>query len=312
MRGLKFIILGAAVLAGVGAVALVQNELQRARDAAGQFQAEPAEVEKTRILVATKDMNRGHPLKPEDLEWREWPLELVTESYINEASRPEAVEQAGNFLVKSAIVAGEPVTEAKLIKINHPGVMSAMVRKGMRAVAIQVSLETGVGGFILPGDFVDVILTRDEDIERRRADGTFREETILITNTLLRTVRVMAIDTIFQTEDEATTATKRTATLEVTPEMAELLALAEKAGRVTLALRSLTELVNDEGEVVEDPQPSMVFDVATFAGGSLPGQAHTGDYAARAPQAAEFTPAPIAGGDVLIVRGGVKRTTLID
>ena len=318
MRGLKYIILGVAVVAGVGAVALVQTELQRARDAASalglQDQSAVAESPKAMVLVAARDMGRGHPMKPEDLKWQEWPLELVAESFIDIKSRPKAKDLAGQYMVKSDLVAGEPLTESKLIKINHPGVMSAMVRKGMRAVAIQVSLETGVGGFILPGDYVDVILTRDEEVETRRSDGSFREQEILITNTLLRTVRVMAIDTIFQSgEGEATTTTKRTATLEVTPEMAELLALGEKAGRITLALRSLTELVGPNGEVIADPEPSMVFDVASFAAGSLPDQVNgeTADYAARdeAAAAAAPAPAPMLHEDVLIVRRGVKQRT---
>ena len=317
MRGLKYIILGAAVVAGFGAVALVQSELQRARDAAGAAGLQNANAtsdsQKTMVLVATRDMGRGHPMKPEDLKWQEWPSELVSETYINSEARPQAQAQAADFIVKTAIVAGEPITESKLIKVNHPGVMSAMVRKGMRAVAIQVSLETGVGGFILPGDFVDVILTRDEDVETRRGDGSYREKEILVTNTLLRTVRVMAIDTIFENEEgQTTTATKRTATLEVSPEMAELLALAEKAGRITLALRSLAELVGPDGKVVDEPEPSMVVDVASFAGGSLPDQAAqaTADYAARggkAKKAVPYAAAPSFDGNVLIVRGGHKQ-----
>lgn len=317
MRGLKFIILGVAVVAGFGAVALVQSELQRAQNAAGQDQSVKEETPKTMILVAKKDLGRGHPMRPDDLEWKEWPADLVAEAYINSTARPDALDKAGDYMVKSALVAGEPVTDSKLIKINHPGVMSAMVRKGMRAVAIQVSLETGVGGFILPGDYVDVILTRDEEVETRRGDGSYRQKEILITNTLLRTVRVMAIDTIFEAEDgSATTTTKRTATLEVNPEMAELLALAEKAGRITLSLRSLAELVNADGEVVADPLPTMVFDVAAFAAASLPDQAaaETADYAARGEGGEKQVkpapaPAPTANSEVLIVRAGVKQRT---
>ena len=311
MRGLKFIILGVAVVAGVGAVALVQSELQRAQS---NVRTDVVETKKTQILVAARDLGRGHPMKAADVKWQEWPSDLVAEHYISSAARPDALKTAGDFMVKHNLVAGEPITDAKLIKINHPGVMSAMVRKGMRAVAIQVSLETGVGGFILPGDYVDVILTRDEKVETRRSDGRYRDREILVTNTLLRTVKVMAVDTVFEAAGEATTTTKRTATLEVTPEMAELLALAEKAGRITLALRSLADLVGPNGDVVADPEPSMVFDVAAFAAASLPGQAEaaTGDYTARARDVQEVEKAPAPNGNLLIVRGGVKQLAPIE
>ena len=204
MRGLKFIILGVAVVAGIGAVALVQSELKRAQSG---VQQDAQKTSMTKILVATRNLGRGHPMKPGDVKWQEWPSELVAENYINSTIRPNAASKAGDFMVKHNLVAGEPITDAKLIKINHPGVMSAMVRKGMRAVAIKVNMETGVGGFILPGDYVDVILTRDEKVETRRSDGRYSDKEILITNTLLRTVKVMAIDTIFQAEGEAHTAT---------------------------------------------------------------------------------------------------------
>ena len=143
MRGLKFIILGVAVVAGVGAVALVQSELKRAHDAAGQQErVVETEIAKSKILVAKRDMARGHPMRPEDLEWREWPEEMGAETYINSASRPDAVSKAGDFMVKSAMVAGEPVTDAAdPVDAVEPGDVPDFVDGQLRAGECLIPLD---------------------------------------------------------------------------------------------------------------------------------------------------------------------------
>lgn len=307
MRGLKFLILGLAIAAGVGAIALVRSELSKARNASDPAPrvVEVVEPDKTQVLVAATDLGRGRAIGADDVVWREWPSDLLSESFITRDADPEAIQKMRGFLVKANLVEGEPVLQGKLINIKRPGVVSAMVRPGMRAVAIEISPEQGAGGFVLPGDFVDVILTRDVQVEVRSVNGSYRDRTMLITNTLLRSVKVLAIDFTFDAGDEASLSTKRTATLEVTPDMAELLALAERAGRVTLALRGLAELVADDGTLVDEPTPEMASTAAEIgAGGSLPDQA---EYA-KSPETADAAPTPASGGSVLIIRGSAQAT----
>lgn len=318
MRGLKFLVLGIAIMAGLGAVALVRTELERARALGERDGPAIVQTNNVRVLVAARDMQRGETLKPEDLRWQDWPKDLVSETFTTQSQQPNALEQAGDFMVRSPFVAGEPITEAKLIRMSHPGVMSALVRQGFRAMAIEVSLETGAGGFILPGDYVDVILTRRVTVETQRSDGSFTTGEMIVTNTLLSTVRVMAIDTVFQTEGEATAPTKRTATLEVDPSMAELLSYAEEAGRLTLSLRSLAELVGPDGEVLDEPTPTMLIDSTVLSGGGLPlpGDEGTSDVGPEGEELADVAappPSPRFGdGKITIVRGGVTSRATVE
>ncbi|MCI4663332.1 MAG: Flp pilus assembly protein CpaB [Neomegalonema sp.] len=292
MRVVKFLILGAAVAAGVGAIALVQGEIKRARMAAPAPEATPAapKIEKTQVLVAAKLLKRGHILRDDDLEWRDWPKEMVAETFITRRAGAE-----GGFVgavVKTSLAKGEPVLPTKIVKLNHPGALAAMLRPGLRGYSIKMQQETGVGGFIAPGNYVDIILTRKHDLDVRQADGSKSVKSIILTDTLLRTVRVLAVDDQLDDEGDAHFDMKRTVTLEVTPVQAELLALAERAGRVSLALRSIAELVDENGKAKVDPMPVLAVDLATFTGAAL-GGITTSDRGAPKPTVSEARrPAP--------------------
>ena len=110
--------------------------------------------------------------------------------------------------------------------------MSSILPSGKRAIATQISADTSAGGFILPNDFVDVIMTR------RTKDGGADE---FITETILGNVRVLAIDQTVKEEDGRQVVVGKTATLELAPEQAEVLTLAEQMGEMSLALRSLAD-----------------------------------------------------------------------
>lgn len=260
MRSLRWVILIAAVAAGVGVVALVQRELDSARrDAANVAPAAaPAQIETVDVLVAGRSLDRGASIGQGDLVWRPWPAEVVVGAYVTRDSDPEAVSRLGGALVRSDIIENEPVLPGKVIERDAEGVMSILLRDGMRALAIAVAPETGAGGFILPGDFVDVILTREADVEVRKASGEIEEESFLFTDTLITNVRTLAIDTAIKDEGDPAIEPRRTATLEVTPDMAELLSLAERAGRITLSLRAFADSRSVEGEL---PSPAIEVDL---------------------------------------------------
>jgi len=137
-------------------------------------------------------------------------------------------------------VAGEPIREAKLINAKGSGFMAAILPSGMRAVSTQISPETSAGGFILPNDRVDVILThRDREAEKQAGGEVQTSETIL------SNVRVLAIDQNVQEKDGQKVVVGKTATLELSPRESETLVLAQRLGSLSLALRSITDTQND-------------------------------------------------------------------
>ena len=131
-------------------------------------------------------------------------------------------------VVRSSILGGEPVTADKLVSLTGAGFMSALIAPGMRATAIRITPETSAGGFVLPNDRVDIV-----DVQRGQ--------------TILRNVRVLAIDQRFNEKAGEQVAVGKTATLELTPAQVELVAVAETEGRLALSLRSM----GDEGRADE-------------------------------------------------------------
>ena len=127
-------------------------------------------------------------------------------------NKPNAIEDLSGSLARAPLVAGEPIREAKLIKANGSGFMAAILPSGMRAVSTEISPETGAGGFILPNDHVDVILSRrDREGEKSAGQETFVSETIL-TN-----IRVLAIDQAIEEKNGQKVVVGKTATLELAP-----------------------------------------------------------------------------------------------
>ena len=262
MRGLRLLILALAIACGLGAVALVQAELERARQSSavaspGLTPVEPEEAPKIEVLVSDRDLQLGDPIEPGTLRWQAWPVDAVSEFYITKEMRPDALDEDQKQIAGTRIFSGEPITDDKLLNLDNPGVLSAMLRPGMRAVAVQISPESGAGGFILPGNYVDVVLTREIEVLQSNA-RTLRKK---VANTLLSSVRVLAIDQLFDQEAGGSSEVGRTATLEVTLAQAENLALAEDSGQISLALRGVSELVPQSGETRVEPVPETLFDL---------------------------------------------------
>jgi pilus assembly protein CpaB len=134
------------------------------------------------------------------------------------------------MIARAPFVAGEPIREAKLVNAKGSGFMAAILPSGMRAVSTQISPENGAGGFILPNDRVDVIMT-----PRGNADKSSGSETIL------RNIRVLAIDQNVEEKNGQKVLVGKTATLELLPSQAETLALSQQIGALSLALRSIAD-----------------------------------------------------------------------
>lgn len=236
-------ILGVAVAAAVGAGYVASNMTAAPPPAPAVIDAEPQKpsVDLTEVLILNRDLPMGAAIESE-LSWQAWPSDAVSEAFITRDKEPEALEQLKGSVARLAMYEGEPLRRAKLIGAGQ-SFMSAILPSGKRAIATQIAADTSAGGFILPNDFVDVIMTR-------RSDGQ-AGATGFITETILKNIRVLAIDQAIQ-EDEEGRKVKvgETATLELSPQQAEIITVAQQmADRMTLALRSVTDTQDqDTGE----------------------------------------------------------------
>ena len=210
--------------------------LARGTDEKPQQVAEPApQVPTVEVLVAKSDIGLGQTVKPDDLQWQAWPASTGN-NLINRAGRGEAIQEIAGSIARTPILAGEPIREQKLVKANGSGFMAAILPTGMRAISTEISPESGAGGFILPNDRVDVILSRRNANPERSGGDTVQTEVIL------SNVRVLAIDQAPKEKEGTNTLVGRTATLELKPEQAETLVRARQSGTLALALRSITDV----------------------------------------------------------------------
>lgn len=226
MKAARVVVLTVALAAG-GVAALLAG-----RSGAPAPKAEAPKFDTVDILVAKSDLPRGQTLSPADVSWQAWPSTTAAGNFIRKNDRPKALEDLIGMIVRAPFVAGEPIREAKLVNSKGSGFMAAILPSGMRAVATQITPESGVGGFILPNDRVDVIMTP------RSRDDKSGERT---SETILRNIRVLAIDQNVEEKNGQKVVVGKTATLELTPGQAETLALSHQIGVLSLSLRSIAD-----------------------------------------------------------------------
>ncbi len=190
-------------------------------------------AETVRVLVAGRNIRLGDSVRSKDLKWQAWPTQAAASGYIIKSKRPKAVSNFSGAIARAPFLEGEPIKEQKLIKVSEGGVMAAILPAGMRAISTPIREETSAGGFILPNDRVDVIVSRRVQTAGRREE--------FISETVLRNVRVLAIGQNIEIKDGKKVAKGKTATLELTPGQTETLMLAQSAGDISLSLRSLAD-----------------------------------------------------------------------
>lgn len=267
--------------------------------AAAAAPAEPPKP-MAKILVAARDLEPGKRLEDADMEWRDWPLDQVNPAFITDGTTPisapptsaqaadanaanapgatpkpqgavAAVTRAATDIatggakadyygsvVREAILKGEPIVARKIVRAGDSGYLAAYLEPGMRAMAIKVSVETAAGGFILPGDRVDVLLTQQTSAANQDGAG---QSAKFHSSTVMRNVKVLAIDQTTRAEDNAQTVVGATATLELGAVDAEALALAKSQGELSLILRSYADTAGPSGRVQapRDSSPVRIF-----------------------------------------------------
>lgn len=225
-KNVMIVLIGGFVIAILVAV-LVQASL------GGKKQDDTGD--KIQVLVAAKDLPLGSTLTTGDLKWQTWPGQPFAGAIVRE--KEQKADEALTGRLTTRVAQGQPVLSSYTFKEGKGNIVAASMEKGMRAVAIPVKANTMAGGFVSPGDYVDVILTY-----RVRNNGAKPETRMLINDvaseTILKNVRVMAVDQEASRDEDAAKVAK-TVTLEVDSEGAEKVALAAEMGDMILSLRGL-------------------------------------------------------------------------
>jgi pilus assembly protein CpaB len=194
------------------------------------------------VLVAAKDLPAGHIITVSDLRWQSWPDKSVPQQYVVKkvAGTTDIPPTYVGTVVRRAIVSSGPITSDNLIKLGDRGFLAAVLKPGHRAIAVRIDETTGVAGLIYPGDRVDVILTHEVGIKKDEKEGETQNK-VRVGETILSNVRIIAIDQSLEDlkSQKGATRAPKTATLEVTPSQAEIIAVAAKMGVLTLTLQSL-------------------------------------------------------------------------
>ncbi|TKD53069.1 Flp pilus assembly protein CpaB [Sphingomonas baiyangensis] len=334
MDGRKIILLvGALIVAAITAFMARSLMMGAAAPVAGAVAPEAPPVNSKKVLVATRALPVGTILDPESMRFQPWPEELIENAYHLEGAVDLKALQG--TVVRFAIPAGQPISQGALVKPGDRGFLAAALGAGMRAVTVPVSAQSAVAGFVFPGDRVDLILTQS-------VQGGGDGPPLRASETVLKNLRVLATDQRAdkQTDENGNTvvSTYSTVTVEVTPRIAEKIAVAQTVGSLSLSLRSIADnsaeleeaIANGEVQVPETDDPaaekamlaqvaarpiegrtsfSTGADVSRFQRATVPGRAaeSAAPAMAAAPGAGAFpggAPAVVKGPVVRVARGG--------
>jgi len=226
------LLLGALVIA-IGTAMLARSLFAGA--SAPRAEAAQQAPKGPKVLVAQRALPVGTIITADSVSFQEWPKEMVQDVYFIDGEAD--INKLLGTVVRYPVTAGQPLTQGALVSPGDRGFLAAALGPGMRAVTIPVSAKTGVGGFVFPGDHVDLVLTQSVK-SSDQGDGLKAAETIL------KNLRVLATDQSTESETvEGKTVVRafRTVTLEVTPRIAEKISVAQTIGTLSLSLRSLAD-----------------------------------------------------------------------
>jgi pilus assembly protein CpaB len=238
-KRLVLLLLIGALIIGIGTAIAASTIFSEDVAPAAKAAPAPAPVPSgPRVLVAKRVLTAGTIITADALGFQPWPKELVQDAYFIEGQAD--MNKLLGTVVRYPITAGEPVTQGTLVAPGDRGFLAAALGPGMRAVTVPVSAITGVAGFVFPGDRVDLVLTQDV-----AGEGGGDGKLLKVAETVLRNLRVLGTDqsTEKTTDEKGKTVVeeRRTVTLEVTPKIAEKVAVAQTIGTISLVLRSISD-----------------------------------------------------------------------
>ena len=228
------LLLGALVIAVVTAV-MAKNMFAGA--GAESASAAPAVPLGPKVLVARKALPVGTIIDAESLAYQPWPKELIQSAYYTEGAPDSDMTKLLGTVVRYQVTAGQPLTHGALVGPNDRGFLAAALGPGMRAVTVPVNTSSGVAGFVFPGDRVDMVLTQ-------QVQGGGEGPPLKVSETIVRNIRVLATDQRIDSKGEDGKDVVKTfsnVTIEVTPRIAEKIAVAQSMGSLTLSLRSIAD-----------------------------------------------------------------------
>lgn len=258
MNATRLAIVAVALVAAVGLALFVHNMFGRRAPAPTPVAAAPPGPPMTRVLVAKVSIAVGERLAPDNMAWQDWPAPTVNAAYITDgAARPQLTGAAAavtraktavtdiasnggpklqamvGAVAKDEIYAGEPITASKLIRSGDTNYMAVRLPEGMRAMALPLTPESGVGGFIEPGDRIDVLSTHSES---QGGAAT------MVTDTVLSNALVLAVGGATQSAKNSSTAGGGTVTIQVPVADVVAVARARTQSGLTLVLRSYADI----------------------------------------------------------------------
>lgn len=236
-----------ALTLAAGTAFFVQGWMTKQREALyASLPTARQESEGPKVLVARKSLPAGVILTAAHLEWKEWPEDGISKSYIVQGKGKITDKSLHGAVLRRVISAGEPLSEDRIVKSGERGFLAAVLTQGMRAVSVPVTATSGISGFVFPGDRVDLLLAH----KIQTGKGANRKMNFA-SETLLTDVRVLAVDQKTATQD-GTAVVAKTATLEVTAKQAEIVAVSVTLGQLSLSLRSLRREDLVAGDVAKD------------------------------------------------------------
>lgn len=238
MEAKKILLLAGALVIAV-TTALLARSMFSASSAPQVNAASMPEADQPHVLVATKALPVGTILDAESFRFQPWPKDLIETAYYLKGQADPA-KLAGS-VVRNAITAGQPLTQGSLINPGDRGFLAAALGPGMRAITVPVQAQTSVAGFIFPGDRVDLMLTQS-------VSGGGDGDPLKVSETILRNLRVLATDQrtdAMGPDGKPVVQTFSNVTLEVTPKIAEKIAVSQTVGALSLTLRSIADNASD-------------------------------------------------------------------
>jgi pilus assembly protein CpaB len=236
MKPARILVLAIALVAGLAAALLASNS----KPPEVVVQAPPPPAPTDAVLVAARELHRDDILDENSMRWE--PKDNIPEGFIRKSTEPNAIDARKGWTVIENIYNGDYVRPERISKDPRSGLLASL-HSGMRAVSINIDTQgsSTAGGFILPNHYVDVIhIFQDEHFGHNFAGNNFTGNA-LVSQMILRHVRVLAIGQNNQVKNGETVVTATNATLEVTPEQAETILLAQRTGTLTLILRSMSD-----------------------------------------------------------------------
>ena len=232
-------LLVAALIVAIG-TALLARSMFAGAGAPSADAAAAAAAKGPKVLVAQRALPAGTIITADSVSYQAWPKDMVQDAYFINGEAD--VTKLLGTVVRFPVTAGEPITQGSLVAPGDRGFLAAALGPGMRAVTVPVSAKTGVAGFVFPGDHVDMVLTQT-------VRSTDNGDTLKTSETILRNLRVLATDQSTEketVEGKTVVRTSKTVTLEVTPKIAEKIAVAQTIGTLSLSLRAIAD---NQGEL---------------------------------------------------------------